>query len=281
MESNDVVLLFNGDLYHVDHGEGDTEYLFELIVKARSEEEILRVFQTLVGPFSVICYFKSNLYFARDSLGRNSLIIGKHRENVFLSSALDPSGESFKAMELPPLGVYKLDAATNTIELFPYQNLEIHQHFLSQLEDLRKILSVTLHQELTLESSIVKIKPPTFSFDEVCLNMKQDNIFKYLLENSEINNTCETFIELLSHSVKDRVQRTPSMCKKCIETRSKPCEHCRVGILFSGGVDCSILAALSHKHIDQMVSSSNSLHTLFAVLVSGLFLFSAKRYQSI
>lgn len=253
VESKDVVLLFNGDLYMKTlqgQQKSDTEFLFEMISKSKSEAELLNVFETLVGPFSIICFFQSSLYFARDLLGRNSLILGKHQENVFLCSVLDPAGMAFKAMEIPPLGVYKLNVSTKEVDLFPYRSIDSHPHFQMQLEELGKILTVNLRQKLNLKQSIKAKQPPKFSFDDVSFDSNSSNLFNALLEIPEINETCETFIELLSESVKERIQRTPGLCKNCVETRNSSCNHCRVGILFSGGVDCSILAAISDKLID-------------------------------
>jgi asparagine synthetase B (glutamine-hydrolysing) len=73
MESNDkeTIAMFNGDLYMECNSTSemsDSEYLFDLITKAQDEENLLEVFRQITGPFSLVIYFKSKLYFARDSL---------------------------------------------------------------------------------------------------------------------------------------------------------------------------------------------------------------------
>lgn len=64
---------------------------------------------------------------------------------------------------------------------------------------------------------------------------------------------CDKFIELLSKSVTERATLTSNYCKIC-EIGVSVCNHCRVGILFSGGLDCSILAILADKVIAKNLS---------------------------
>lgn len=253
VESDDIVLLFNGDLYlnclnGVDGS--DTEFLFELISKARTEEELLNIFSTITGPFSIICFFKTKLYFARDSLGRNSMILGKHREAIFLTSVADPSGDSIEAIELPPLGVFSIDMSTKKAKLFPYQDLNAHPHNLSQLELLNTIVPVEVCKEINPEWMVMKADVQEFTFDDAFQDLKDDDLFEQLLNHPAINRTCETFLELLTNSVQDRIKRTPEMCKSCIKSRDRQCSHARIGILFSGGVDCTMISLIAEKFID-------------------------------
>lgn len=226
----------------------DTEFLFENVSKATNEGDFMQIFNTFQGPFSVVVLFKRKLYFARDSLGRNSLIIGKHNSSVFISSVIDPAGEALLAIELPPLGVFAIDIDTKHVELHPFQAVNTHEHNLNQLEELRKMFEITIRPQLDPEWLKTSGDSTSFSFDQVC-NGVSDDSFESLLEIEEINETCDKFLELLSKSVKDRIQRTPKFCKSCIRT-GESCSHTRVGILFSGGVDCSMIAVLADKFID-------------------------------
>lgn len=76
-----------------------------------------------------------------------------------------------------------------------------------------------------------------------------ETMFKLLLENKDITKTCNKFIELLRNSIQSRISATPKFCKNCMATRSN-CDHSRIGILFSGGVDCTLLACLVDKLLD-------------------------------
>lgn len=245
VESDKAVMLFNGDLY-MNCFKSDTEMLYELLMEAGSEEEVLEVFKTLNGPFSVICAYESKVYFARDSLGRNSLIVGKDQNGIFLSSVVDPGDELIEAFELPPLGVFSIDLTTKEVSLFPYQDLT-HQHNLEQLDLLNNIFPVKVLKKIELNWQQKVQKPTNFSFDEASCD--DEDLFESLLQLPAVAETCQTFLELLSASVKDRIERTQQHCKSCIGKQTS-CSHSNIGILFSGGVDCSILAVLADKYID-------------------------------
>jgi asparagine synthetase B (glutamine-hydrolysing) len=70
-----------------------------------------------------------------------------------------------------------------------------------------------------------------------------------LLKIPEILNTCETFLRLLSESTYDRVLKTQKKCKNCIENEAN-CSHSHIGILFSGGIDCSLVSLIADKFIE-------------------------------
>lgn len=228
----------------------DTEFLFSNISKAESEGDVLKIFNMVRGPFSVVFLYRRKLFFARDSLGRNSLIIGRRQNSIFISSVIDPAGKVLEAIELPPLGVFTIDIDTKQVELHPFQELNIHEHNLSQLDELRKMFDIVVQAKLHPEWLQTSGDCPTFSFDGICGEIPGEVSFEDLLKIEEVNQTCETFLQLLSSSVKDRIQRTPNYCKNCIKARDS-CSHTRVGILFSGGVDCSMIAVLADKFIDQ------------------------------
>ena len=252
LESDDILMLFNGDLY-LDclngSEESDTEFLFKLLTSAQTEDEILNIFSRITGPFSIICRINKKLYFARDSLGRNSMILGKHKDQIFLSSVVDPMNEALEAIELPPLGVFCIDTETREAILFPYQDLNAHQHNLSQLELLNSILPIKFMRKINPEWMMKITKVENYMFDDVCQNINAD-LFENLLKYPAINKTCETFLELLVNSVNHRINRTPEMCKDCIKSRDLQCCHSRVGILFSGGVDCSMISLIAERFID-------------------------------
>lgn len=252
--STDVIMLFNGDLYMKclsDNKTSDTEYLFERLNSVDSEGGLLSIFKTITGPFSIICHFKSKLYFARDQLGRNSLIIGRHKESIFLCSVVDPAGEEIEAFELPPLGIYSIDTSLQECNLFPYQNLDNHEHNINQLDMLRKIIPVNVQHQINPEWMMTSFNIPQYTFEDIGKNQLVDsNFFDNLLNNPAIHKTCDIFLKLLSKSVEERVLKTQKLCKNCILSEKATCNHSHIGILFSGGVDCSMLSVLANNSID-------------------------------
>lgn len=81
---------------------------------------------------------------------------------------------------------------------------------------------------------------------------------KKLLLNRIILKTVEDISKLLEKSVKVRVETQPQRCKNCINN-DESCSHCTTGILFSGGLDCTVLALIADKYVpkDQPIDLIN------------------------
>lgn len=83
-------------------------------------------------------------------------------------------------------------------------------------------------------------------------------LMEKLLEHPIIMETVIKITDLLENSIKTRLRTQPYKCKECLN-KPDPCIHCTVGILFSGGLDCTILALLSHNYVpkDQSIDLMN------------------------
>lgn len=70
-------------------------YQKNIIFQGNSVVEVIKEIQCLKGPFSLVYYNKqsNDLIFTRDRIGRNSLLLHKNDENIFISSVL---GKCFK-----------------------------------------------------------------------------------------------------------------------------------------------------------------------------------------
>lgn len=77
-------------------------------------------------------------------------------------------------------------------------------------------------------------------------DLKNSRLFDSLLEHDEISSALDSFTALLKKSVQDRVLTTPNHCSLCIQEKLH-CNHPKVAILFSGGIDCTILASVAHQ----------------------------------
>lgn len=87
------IVLINGDIFtkRDDSLISDTEWLAQRIDECDDEIELLELFRSIEGPYSIIyCNQSSNkLYFLRDILGRQSLLLAKSPEgDTILSSVL-------------------------------------------------------------------------------------------------------------------------------------------------------------------------------------------------
>ncbi|XP_053658035.1 asparagine synthetase domain-containing protein CG17486 [Anopheles marshallii] len=250
MESDQTVLMFNGDIFQKreDMSRSDTMWLLERIEACADETDLINLFASLHGPFSVIFLRKeeNRIYFARDSIGRNSLLIGRgHNGNTFISSVGGNVG-SYVVHELPPYGLYFIDLErvneSNSVTLLPWTD---------DCTQLQPINPITIQPAVQLKiPQALNITPYNFNFytlleDEIPLG---GDVFDCLFKYPEINNVCNQLLGTLRNAVEERITNTILYCKMCLERQSE-CIHPKVGILFSGGIDCTILAFLADEFV--------------------------------
>lgn len=77
----------------------------------------------------------------RDSLGRQSLLIGKCEHSLIISSVADKLFDECSFIELPPLGVFKFSFDTEEISLFPWKNIDSHEVYIEQLNTMKTFIS--------------------------------------------------------------------------------------------------------------------------------------------
>ncbi|XP_055625167.1 asparagine synthetase domain-containing protein CG17486 [Toxorhynchites rutilus septentrionalis] len=251
VENERFSMLFNGDLFidRDDMLESDSKWLFEKIAATNTVEQIGELFRLLKGPFSFILLDRQlqRVYFGRDSIGRNSLLIGITCEGMVITSVIG-NYALCEIVELPPNGIYYVDVAAPNLEinLLPWKiTLETSPFDFTALKDIFIDLSwfstarteVGFNYHTLLKSS---------------KNLSNEEIFNFLLSNQLVSSTCGKLIDILSNSVYERIACTPNYCKKCIEMHS-PCHHSKVGVLFSGGIDCTILALLADKFVEENI----------------------------
>lgn len=96
------IVLINGDIFSKrdDFKLSDTEWLIQRIDECDDNEEcLLKLFRVLKGPYS-LCYCNRNtkkVYFLRDILGRQSLLLAKNADgDTILSSVLGKKKRFFR-----------------------------------------------------------------------------------------------------------------------------------------------------------------------------------------
>ncbi|XP_055373010.1 asparagine synthetase domain-containing protein CG17486 [Condylostylus longicornis] len=260
--SEKYVLLLNGDIYNANKPllMSDTEWLSLELQKCETENSIIELIRSLKGPYSIIFYDKQLklLYFARDPLGRNSLVVERDFSNnlIKIASTSNFSNKKNIPAELPPVGLYKLhieyesnNACLNlkNFELFSWKFISPDQK-----ESIESIFQKPLIESVVPENPHgIRLEMLNnrkyFNFYEKVQNLNTNVTDKMveLLKDEEIALCVEDVINLLKFSLKDRILNTPNFCVACIK-ESRMCNHSKIGILFSGGLDCSILAKLSN-----------------------------------
>ncbi|XP_043661769.1 asparagine synthetase domain-containing protein CG17486 [Drosophila teissieri] len=255
---DDFIFLFNGDIYNTSKPESmsDTTWLAERLAECRCEEQnILKIFKRLDGPHCLVIYDKRDqiLYFSRDALGRNSLIIERIPNGFQLLSTSHFENEKI-SLELPPLGLYriKLNDLTSCV-LHPWQHLN---NYATQLV---RNLDLAIGWKTTVESPILpdwilncKLKF-SYNFYQFPYMKNKEDLYKNLIGQSEIKETLSIIHTLLSDSIKNRVKNTAPLCRLCLQQLniSLACKHAKLCILFSGGIDCTILALLASQYVPE------------------------------
>lgn len=211
-------LLWNGEVYdglERDLQESDTLAVFramETLCGASSSNRefalgLREVLLTIKGPFALIYWNErlESLWFARDFIGRRSLVLHQSDQNELVISSI--ASPELEAIEVDTAGIYAVDLD----------------------EDL------SLHL-LPWDSSCVELSPWTWNQEPIESKWKP---FQRIYDSKAFDSTLASdFVGLLAKSMERRlttIATTPS------ETRA------RVAILFSGGIDSLLLAALAGR----------------------------------
>ncbi|XP_053599704.1 asparagine synthetase domain-containing protein CG17486 isoform X2 [Plodia interpunctella] len=165
-------------------------------------------------------------------------------------------GRKYECIEVPATHIYVLNIKSNDMTLVPW-NCEI-----SDTTSLEEWKSIVQNQQCLPDDEFI------FPFDDSIQLDDKDNIVKYienvtenttgkldvmkkLMDNNIINDMVSKIIDLLSKSVQIRLKQQPNKCKDCLASNNTTCNHCTTGILFSGGLDCSILAFMANKYLPE------------------------------
>lgn len=156
-------------------------------------------------------------------------------------------------LELPPLGLYKLHTKQlDTCILYPWQTLK--QDAEQQLQRLDAALKWQTQLQRTIapawllgdKADITECSYDLYALVKDAVELPLEQLYKSLLQNASLQETLQRLGQLLQRSVAQRVQCTAPICRKCQEIG---CTHAKVCLLFSGGIDCSILALLADQHV--------------------------------
>lgn len=236
-----------------------------VVDELQSTTDILSVLQKIEGPYSLIYYQKSNatLYFGRDIIGRHSLLIQVDNETNSLTLA-SVANKNMKGMvEVPAIGIFAVNLNSSQINLACYPWREPDLRFTDIIEALETHLNIDINIRKTISKAPVSLtnlhlhpdSKDVEYLENVPYSKDFNKILRQLLENQKVSERVEHLRELLQQSVKIRVEKKPNYCKDCIKIvlngGSVVCTHSKVGILFSGGLDSAILAAIVDKYVPE------------------------------
>ncbi|XP_052005036.1 asparagine synthetase domain-containing protein 1 [Xyrauchen texanus] len=266
-DENGNMLLWNGEVFGgltVRQVENDTKVVLHHLSNMQSASDIVSFLSQLKGPWAFIYYQKEQhcIWFGRDFFGRRSLLwkFDPERASFTLASvACQPAEDNIESQwhEVPP-NVYRFDLrdfsqlGTFTFELYPWGF-----HFDDKRNDTQEFKweglpsSVSVNRNISglcLTSPVCPMNTSISSIVEQDLNASQTSVenLKALLSNPAKREMVNKLIDVLSEAVRMRVQYLASQDQSAV-----PLNHTKadIAILFSGGIDSMILAALADRHI--------------------------------
>lgn len=261
------ILEWNGEIFGglpVTMEENDTVVFSQRLSSCSGPSEILSVLSTIKGPWAFVYYQKAGdyLWFGRDFFGRRSLLWKFDVEVGALTltsvAASSPGPDRAAWQEVPAVGVYRFDlkavAEEMTFEVYPWahggRDLDVSCGETLLGSAPSGCTAVMNQSGLVLTSPVCPLNtsvPESFRETEMhpqshsCVRDLEQLLASKIKNDNNVNH----LINVLSEAVRRRVQSLPFR----IQDDSPANDQASVAVLFSGGIDSMILAALADRHI--------------------------------
>ncbi|KAM6466959.1 asparagine synthetase domain-containing protein 1 [Liasis olivaceus] len=305
VEDSGNVFLWNGEIFSgisVENEENDTQVIFRQLCSCNSDSDFLTVLSSIQGPWSFIFYQASRhcLWFGRDYFGRRSLLwqFNKDTDTVLVLSSVS-SVSNNQWLEVPASGIFQINlqdcVALKSITLMlhpwkfpPTQNIveEIvtgDRNIVSK--SLPAYVSFVMNKSTSLVAPIIPlnkeisdmtVESQFFSFPSIVADVEV--LQKFLAEHHK-KKRAHQFIDVLSRAVKKRVlcllRNTDPFRGEVSDTDLK---KSHIAILFSGGIDSMIIAALADRHVP-LEEPIDLLNVAFEITGQGNQNSSIKKYN--
>lgn len=256
IESDKSIFLLNGDIFQCDNELendrniiGDTKIFHQILETAANVKESL---MQLKGPYAFIYLEKNSgvLYFGRDPFGRRSLLIGKNANKGTILTSVARKSSGYDFIELPALGIFTIDLKSFQIELSPWNGK--HENFSENIRALEVFLNTDIKIQ-DVQPTVNNFENPSQSQVQFFNFVQKDDYdlyMQHLLNNHLWNDNVLQFEHVLKEAVRKRIENQPKKCQGCFNSELDiPCNHAYIGILFSGGLDCSVLALIAEEFI--------------------------------
>ncbi|XP_068099977.1 asparagine synthetase domain-containing protein 1 [Hyperolius riggenbachi] len=271
-DENGNVFLWNGEIFggiDVSDTDNDTAVLFRHLTSCDDDNDVLSLFSTVQGPWAFIYYHSKNhnLWFGRDFFGRRSLLwkfSDNLQEVLSLISVADLANETKNWEEVPASGIFKCDLGSSvalkslTMTWYPWTSVPEEQLPRLSGEDDEQNWILNLPKcvsdvKIGNRGLLVPVKPLNLNVPESMANFNSKPLGKNVsledlksLISEEHKDNVLKLITVLSEAVRKRVLRVPQrddhMTQDCNGQAS-------IAVLFSGGIDSMVLAALADHHV--------------------------------
>ncbi|CAK7233279.1 hypothetical protein SEUCBS140593_008548 [Sporothrix eucalyptigena] len=215
------VLCWNGEVWRVDGAAAsvdgnDGQELFERLTAA---DDALSVLRAVEGPFAFVYYdgVTNRLFYGRDRLGRRSMLQQTTGDRLTLSSVSDVPEDASASTHLP------------------WTEVEADGVYVMDLQHDHPLMSIVRHDwsdEFAGDST-----------DNVVSGLGRSNMASDPGESGRLTVDSQSVQEL-------RDQLTASLRLRALNVPIPPAHaegiDTRIAVLFSGGLDCTVLARLAH-----------------------------------
>jgi asparagine synthetase B (glutamine-hydrolysing) len=246
---SDSILCWNGEVWkaHGTQVEGnDTAFVFDLLCKAseRAEDDqfhssvtqVLEALHLLRGPYAFVFFdaLRRRVYFGRDCLGRRSLLRRTNEDGHLTLSSVSSKVDGESWVEVEADGLYMIQLRDGSQPSLPFQPLEVHSHY-----DLFHIpYSYGTDNAL---SSISLVLP----YPRLNRSLPEPDL---ILQSGMLDGPALQLQQMLRQSLHLRLRNLhEGQLNNCISSKEQSAS--RLAILFSGGLDCTVLARLAHEVI--------------------------------
>lgn len=242
-------LCWNGEAWKFKEEEvtgNDAVAVFQLLTQDGSDNQIPAQLHTqvtkgveaIVGPFAMV-FFESHsqrLYFGRDRLGRRSLLMTKmHSGDIIISSVSDLSfSDTWEEVEADGLYYIDLQKQVNDTSKFAVDMVPFVTSNNAQISSISNYIVFLPVDNIELFADNRQESP----FPEMNMELPPPGAIR-LSQNSQAVHRLEN---LLLTSLRLRICNV-----RARERNSSQSQEPNIGILFSGGLDCTMLARLSHE----------------------------------
>jgi len=214
----------------------------------------------------------SNQHLLFTSVGPN------HHDHPTITSHAEELTTCDELEEVDARGVYKIDLRkylgesdhSASLQVYPWDR-EMPNSIISQTESSSASLSNGASMDEDSNSHHLPCLPDVINpsrlncdleksvFGLPASNDSSSDVFEHLLKDPEFDRLVSELTDCLEKSVRTRVNHQPGLCKDCVELRINAaaasskneekveCDCCKVGVLFSGGLDSAVIAALARK----------------------------------
>ncbi|KAI8596454.1 asparagine synthase-domain-containing protein [Dissophora ornata] len=255
------VLIWNGEIFDgifIDHHQNDGQVLMGQLEGISTEHGsdkhsalFLGIMAKIEGPYAFVYYHSTSrtVYFGRDCLGRRSLLWhkeGADESNIDLPFILTSVGYSsfhsdlLTLEEVPADGIYSLSLGSDgakSLTRYPWVPSSIlgQQTSTDSSSCSMQLPFGRVNDCVPTDEQLSEPFPDGITFDQA-----HPEIVPPVTE--DMKGAISDMIEVLGDSVRRRVEDIP---------RTGLLHEARVGILFSGGLDCLCLAALADRFLPE------------------------------